>query len=86
MAAIAGAICGANSGADAIPAHWIGRLREWPRTVEWMTELAKAVSTIVSQEAATKSPSMCWLASVPRNLVFATVVLSLGFRRLFPPY
>ena len=86
VAAIAGAICGANLGADAIPAGWIGRLREWPRTVDWMTELANSLYTAMAQGVATKPPPMRWLASVPRNLVFATVVLGLGFRRLFPPY
>jgi ADP-ribosyl-[dinitrogen reductase] hydrolase len=86
VAAIAGAICGANLGAEAMPAEWIGRLREWPRTVEWMIELSKSLGTTVSQRAATRPPSMHWLASVPRNCVFAAVVFGLGFRRLFPPY
>ncbi len=86
VAAIAGGICGANLGADAIPAEWIGRLREWPRTVEWMIELSKSLCTTVSQRAATRPPSMCWLASVPRNFAFAAVVIGLGFRRLLPPY
>ena len=86
VAAITGAICGANLGVDAIPAEWIGRLREWPRTVEWMTELSKSLCTTVSQRVATDPPSMHWLATVPRNCLFAAVVIGLGFRRLLPPY
>jgi ADP-ribosylglycohydrolase len=86
VAAIAGAICAANLGVDAIPTEWIARLREWPRPVEWMIELSKALCTTVSHRAATKPPSMRWLASVPRNCVFAAVVIGLGFRRLLPPY
>jgi ADP-ribosylglycohydrolase len=86
VAAIAGAICAANLGADAIPAGWIARLREWPRTVEWMIELSRSLDATASQHVATTPPSMYWLASVPRNCLFAAIVIGLGFRRLFPPY
>jgi ADP-ribosylglycohydrolase len=86
VAAIAGAICGANLGADAIPVEWIGRLREWPRTMAWMTELSRSLSMAVHHRVATNPPSMRWLASAPRNCVFAAIVIGLGIRRLFPPY
>ena len=86
VAAIAGAISAANLGAEAIPKEWISQLREWPRSVEWMTELAKSLCTTVSQPVATDPPPMHWLATVPRNCMFAAAVIGLGFRRLLPPY
>jgi ADP-ribosylglycohydrolase len=86
VAAIAGAISGANLGVEAIPEEWIASLHEWPRTLEWMAELSKSLCTAVSQRVATKPPSMRWLATIPRNCVFAAIVIGLGFRRLFPPY
>lgn len=86
VAAITGAIAGANLGAEAIPREWIERLCEWPRTVEWIEQLAEVLSENTSGIAAKRPPAMHWLATVPRNALFAAVVLGLGFRRLLPPY
>jgi ADP-ribosylglycohydrolase len=86
VAAITGAICGANLGAEAIPKQWIERLGDWPRTVAWMTELSRTLNITVTQRVATPPPEMRWLASVPRNFVFAAIVMGLGLRRLLPPY
>jgi hypothetical protein len=86
VAAIAGAICGANLGADGIPAEWIDRLADWPRTVRWMDELARVLSTVTAERHAVAPPNMRWLATFPRNCVFAAIVLCLGLRRLLPPY
>ena len=41
VASIAGAVCGANMGADAVPRDWTEQLGEWPRTTEWMATLAQ---------------------------------------------
>jgi ADP-ribosyl-[dinitrogen reductase] hydrolase len=86
VAAIAGGICGANLGADAIPTEWVNRICGWPRSTRWMIELAKALSTTADQRIATRPPPMHWVATVPRNFVFAALVLALGVRRLLPPY
>lgn len=86
VAAITGAVSGANLGVSAIPAEWIDRLIEWPRTVSWMEQLATSLSEFHTSSNSIKPPSMHWLATIPRNFVFALVVLILGFRRLFPPY
>ncbi|MCO6042487.1 ADP-ribosylglycohydrolase family protein [Aeoliella sp. ICT_H6.2] len=86
VAAITGAIAGANLGAEAIPREWIDRLGEWPRNVKWLEQLAEALSVKLSGAEANQLPSMHWPATAARNVLFAAVVLLLGFRRLFPPY
>ncbi|QDT96468.1 ADP-ribosylglycohydrolase family protein [Gimesia aquarii] len=86
VAAITGAVCGANSGANAIPSEWIERLIEWPRTKVWMESLAMKIAKVLESTEPQKPPSMYWLATIPRNMVFASVVIALGLRRLLPPY
>jgi ADP-ribosylglycohydrolase len=85
VGAIAGAICGANLGSDELPMDWIDRLSEWPRGVDWMRQVARALANS-SAGRSDALPKMYWLATIPRNLVFATVVFGLGFRRLLPPF
>jgi ADP-ribosylglycohydrolase len=86
VAAITGAICGANVGADAVPSEWTNRIVSWPRSLRWMTELARAIDDVRTRHLAAEPPPMRWLAAVPRNFAFATIVIGLGFRRLLPPY
>ncbi|PHS02691.1 MAG: hypothetical protein COA78_20630 [Blastopirellula sp.] len=86
VTAIAGAICGSNLGVDSIPAEWINQLSEWPRTVHWNEELAKSLVEVSEKQRSIKPPSMHWLATYPRNLLFTAIVLGIGFRRLLPPY
>jgi ADP-ribosylglycohydrolase len=86
VAAIAGAICGANLGFEGLPQEWILRLAEWPRTTAWMERLAMSVSETAQGRRDRSPPSMHWLATIPRNLAFAAIVLALGLRRLLPPY
>ncbi len=86
VGAIAGAVCGANLGSDELPADWLSQLEEWPRGIEWMRRLAQVLARDGENQSEQSVPAMHWLASIPRNVVFATVVLSLGLRRLLPPY
>jgi ADP-ribosyl-[dinitrogen reductase] hydrolase len=86
VAAITGAICGANLGSDAIPADWIQRLAEWPRTTNWLRRLAQELAAASEGRTVTNPPPMYWTATLPRNALFAVVVILLGLRRLFPPY
>ncbi len=88
VAAITGAIAGAGSGKDGIPAPWLDRLVEWPCTVAWMQRLG----ALLAQRAATRAPCTdpAPVAGAGklllRNLFFLFVVLAHGFRRLLPPY
>lgn len=86
VAAITGAIAGANLGDRAIPSEWVARLSEWPRNVEWMRRTAEILTENLAGESFVNPPPMHWLATLPRNAIFATVVLGIGFRRLLPPY
>jgi ADP-ribosyl-[dinitrogen reductase] hydrolase len=86
VAAIAGGVCGAQLGSDAIPRRWIEQLAEWPRTRDWIGQLARSLADAVDGPKWAGPPPMHWLASIPRNLLFAMVVLGIGFRRLLPPY
>jgi ADP-ribosylglycohydrolase len=86
VAAITGAIAGANLGASAIPIEWVNRLRDWPRNVAWLERVAASIAENSLGERRVEPPPMYWLATLPRNAVFAVIVLGLGFRRLLPPY
>lgn len=88
-AAITGAMVGAVCGASGIPSEWVNGLIEWPRSVPWMRRLADALVDGRhggSSELPTKRVPLQWPALIPRNLVFAGVVMAHGFRRLLPPY
>jgi len=86
VAAIAGALAGAELGPEAIPSDWIDGLCEWPMTVGWMTRLSKAMAEMGSGKGYTKPPRLNGFALLLRNIVFAGIVLTHGFRRLLPPY
>lgn len=86
VAAITGAISGANLGNSAIPDEWLSGLTEWPRNVAWMQKTAETLAENLTGGRLTNPPPMHWLATLPRNAVFAAIVLGMGFRRLLPPY
>lgn len=81
VGAIAGAICGANLGHASIPEDWLSRIALWPRDRHWHSALAKSCA-----ESDAYVPGMRWLATIPRNLLFAAIVITVGARRLLPPY
>jgi ADP-ribosylglycohydrolase len=83
-AAIAGGILGASLGEAAIPEQWLTHLAEWPRTTDWIGQLAEQLALAIETGQRLKSLSLPWLAIILRNLWFLLVVLSHGFRRLIP--
>lgn len=84
-AAILGGILGACVGKEGIPQRWIEGICEWPRTVEWMEQLAAVLDKMVKGQQIS-SPSY-FVPGIPiRNLLFLSIVLLHGLRRLFPPY
>ena len=85
-AAIAGAIVGAGVGRAGIPMEWIGRIWEWPRGVDWMTRLGERLAEACTGQERLKPLPVSAAGVVARNLVFLTVVLAHGFRRILPPY
>jgi len=83
-AAMTGGIIGAAVGRSGIPAAWLAGLFEWPRTVDWMTELGEAVDG--SRARPTPGPRLGGAAIALRNALFLAVVLGHGVRRALPPY
>ena len=98
VGAITGALAGQTVGLAGIPAAWIEGMMEWPRTVSWILDLADRLalfhedhhdSSISDDSIADDSirpKRLFWPGQFARNLFFAAVVLTHGFRRLFPPY
>lgn len=85
VAAIAGALAGAEAGAGGIPEDWISGLWEWPCGAAWMKELASRLSDRFFRDGPDLGPLFVFLPGVPpRNLLFLAVVLLHGFRRLLP--
>jgi ADP-ribosyl-[dinitrogen reductase] hydrolase len=87
--AITGAIVGASVGARGLPANWLSGIRDWPWSIAWLRDLAERLARRypgVGTPAPAAPPSLRWIARLPRNVLFAAVVLLHGFRRLLPPY
>ena len=84
--AIVGGIVGARVGKEGIPTEWISGIWEWPRSVSWMESLGSALSQAWPSSHASRAPSVNPFAVVVRNLIFLSIVLCHGFRRLRPPY
>ena len=82
-AAIAGALSGIEVGPEGIPVDWLDRIAEWPRTLSWMRRLAKRLARSNGSE---RPEPLFWPGLLPRNALFAGIVLTHGFRRLLPPY
>lgn len=85
-AAVVGGIIGCSVGREGIPAEWLARLAEWPRTVRWMEDLARRAYDARISRAPAQPPRLPWWGVAPRNAAFAAIVLAHGFRRLLPPY
>lgn len=86
VGAIVGALAGAASGEDGIPAEWLAGIWEWPRSTAFIRRVA---GRLAEQKAAAQPRGPVryfWPGLVPRNLVFLATVLAHGFRRLAPPY
>jgi len=81
VAAITGAICGAETGEAGIPRAWIDGIFEWPRSVNHIRRVAQA---LVSGNC--RASRYFWPAVLLRNLFFLVIVILHGFRRMLPPY
>ena len=84
--AIVGAIVGANIGPAGIPTEWQDALWEYPRSISWMTRLGGQLAEVRADGTPRRALSLPVLPLATRNLFFAAVVLTHGFRRLLPPY
>jgi ADP-ribosylglycohydrolase len=84
--AIVGGIVGAAVGKDGIPPGWLAGLWEWPRTIDWMQQLAGQLHAAIHSGGTMQPIRLPAYGVLPRNLLFLAIVLAHGFRRLLPPY
>jgi ADP-ribosylglycohydrolase len=85
-AAIVGGIIGSAVGKEGIPAAWLRRLFEWPRTVAWMERLGERLEQTLATGTPGAAPRLPAYGLLPRNLLFLLVVLAHVVRRCLPPY
>lgn len=80
------AIVGARVGREGIPDQWIDRIWEWPRSLTWMSTLGESLADSLDGKPTSRAPSINPLGILLRNILFLSIVLFHGFRRLAPPY
>ncbi len=85
-AAIVGGIVGTATGEASIPQDWISGICDWPRSVNWVRQLGCQLNESVREQTRRKPMSLNLVAVLTRNLLFAIIVLTHGFRRILPPY
>jgi ADP-ribosyl-[dinitrogen reductase] hydrolase len=83
VAAIVGGIAGAET--LEFDPRWTGRICDYPHSMDYLIRLGNALGQSTSGHAGVSSALFNPLI-LPRNVIFLTVVLFHGFRRLFPPY
>ena len=86
IGAILGALCGASCGSEGIPRDWLDRIVEWPRSVAFMRTVAERLTEQQQSDQPLGEVGYFWPGLILRNVVFLTIVLLHGFRRLLPPY
>ena len=79
-AAVLGGIIGAGAGLEGIPERWRAGILDWPWSAAYINELAAAVS------AGGSVPQRPFFLVPLRNIIFMSIILFHGFRRLLPPY
>ncbi|MBI4668238.1 MAG: ADP-ribosylglycohydrolase family protein [Elusimicrobia bacterium] len=84
--AIFGALCGAATGAQGIPAEWLRGICDYPRSIGWVRELARRLHAAAVKKDMTAPLPLAWPWVPARNAFFLAVVLGHGLRRLLPPY
>ncbi|MBL7175795.1 MAG: ADP-ribosylglycohydrolase family protein [Desulfobacteraceae bacterium] len=85
-ASILGGIVGAGVGKEGIPPERVENLWEWFLTPQWIESLGKNLALAVNEGRSQAPPRIPFFGSLVRNLFFMIIILSHGFRRLFPPY
>ncbi len=82
VAAMAGALAGATVGYQGVPSDWVAGIVDRPHGPDYLYALAQGVAQQHGHTGSLRfSP---WL--FPRGIVFTTLVLLHGLRRLLPPW
>lgn len=86
-AAVVGGIVGAGTTKAGIPSKWLDGIADWPLSLPFLEKLGEALYNSLQGRPASRDVSRFpVLTRLPRNLLFLTIVLYHGFRRLLPPY
>ena len=86
VAAITGALVGARVGKSGIPAEWLSRWIDWPRSVLHIEALGHKLAGGEWRTAPQAGVPWAWWAVPGRNFVFFLAVLGHMARRVLPPY
>ncbi len=86
VAAIVGGIVGTRVGTMGIPKVWLDNLKDWPRSKTWMQRLGYQLASTKAIHLKQPAGNVFFPFSLMRNLVFMSIVMLHGFRRLLPPY
>lgn len=86
VGAVLGAMCASVHGSAAIPRDWLDGICDWPRSINFMREVARQLAEQKRRTTLVGPVRYFWLGVVPRNVLFLTVVILHGLRRLLPPY
>ena len=81
-----GGIVGATVGKAGIAPEWRQQLRDWPRSMHWLEQLAEKLDLAMRSGETNKAPELPFLGQLIRNIGFLIIVLAHVFRRLLPPY
>lgn len=76
VAFVAGSIAGSEETPESLPQDWLAHICDWPITPSYIHRAAAGKETRLT----------IWPLSLLRNMIFLAIVLSHGFRRIFPPY
>jgi ADP-ribosyl-[dinitrogen reductase] hydrolase len=86
VGAITAALAGADMGVNGIPADLIAGIAEWPRSTQWLTQLAEKLGRQAESHEPLGALPLFWPALPVRNLWFLGIVLTHGFGRLIPRF
>ena len=84
-ASILGGILGAR-GRNKLPANWIARLGDNPRSVRWMETVAQNLSQARSTKKPLTPAKVFYPLALARNALFFVAILFHAARRVLPPY
>lgn len=83
VAAMVGALVGLSVSATGIPLSWQNDLIDYPHNKTYLRQLAE---DLASPHLTPRSPSYFGISLFLRGIIFSSVILLHGFRRLLPPY
>jgi ADP-ribosylglycohydrolase len=86
VGAITGALMGATSGLSVGLSDRLVGIVEWPRSVRWMSRLARRLNEVAASGIPARALRLFWPGVLLRNVLFLAIVLVHAFRRLLPPY